>query len=361
MRIKKSAFLLIVLPVIFILHSGFLETTSGLNQKGNKAYGEKRYETALDSYRKAQIKNPEDSTIRYNVGTALYQMDQFQEAETQLAQSLAKAKTKDLKALAYYNHGNAQYRLGQFDKAIESYKKALDLNPSDKDAKFNLEVLQKKKSMFDIKQDQRDQNRKDKPPPPQNQEEQQKDQQQQGGGQNKQDQQSQNQKGDQQNKGDKQDQEQQEKQPSGGQQGSDQEEKQNQDQKEQDQDQSQKQDQKDQKEKQEPEQNQNQQSPASPEEGKDQENEQPQNQKSESEQQKEQGEQPSQPQEQEGNQEEKPGQEDQGESPKPLLQGQMSQESAVRILDALKTSEQELQALRRPPRQQAEHEPLKDW
>src|SRR3989338_4862819 len=147
---KISTVLLYVL--IGFLTTGFLETTSGLNQKANKLYEEKRYTSALESYRKAQIKNPEDPAVRYNLGTTLYQLDQFQEAETQLHQTLEKAKTKDLKGAAWYNYGNTQYRLGQFDKSAEAYRKALDINPNDKDAKYNLEVLQKKKSIFDIKQ-----------------------------------------------------------------------------------------------------------------------------------------------------------------------------------------------------------------
>ena len=320
MRVKKLSLILIFLPVIFLLHSGFLETTSGLNQKGNKAFQEKRYQTALDAYRKAQVKNPDNPTVRYNVGTTLYQLDQFPEAESQLAQTLAHAKTKELKALAYYNDGNTQYRLGQFDKAIENYRKTLDLNPNDKDAKYNLEVLQKKKSMFEMKQDKRDENRKNQPPPSQ----QNREQRQQSQGKDKQDQQSQNQKGQEQNQGQQQDQDQKE------------EEKEE----ESGQDQSQKQDQKDE---QKPEPEQGRESQAREEQGEDQKNER----------------EPSQPEERQGSQDEKP-EEGQGEQLKPLFQGQMSKENAIGILDALKSSEQELQSLRRP-RQQAEHEPLKDW
>ncbi len=332
MRAKRLSFILLFSTVIFLLHSGFLETTSGLNQKGNKAFQEKRYQTALDAYQKAQVRNPDHPTIRYNVGTALYQMDQFQEAETQLAQGLANAKTKELKALAHYNYGNTQYRLGQFDKAIESYRKTLDLNPHDKDAKYNLELLQKKKSLFEMKQDKRDENRKNQPPPSQ----QDREQQQQSQGKDKKDQQSQNQEGQEQNPGQQRDQDKKEEQPSQGQE----DEKEQEKEEESGQNQSQKQDQKEQ---QKPEPEQGQEFQAREEEGKGQKNER----------------EPSQPEEREGSQEQKP-EEGQGEQLKPLFQGQMSKENAIGILDALKSSEQELQSLRRP-RQQAEHEPLKDW
>ena len=43
----------------------------------------------------------------------------------------------------FYNAGNAFANLGQIDKAIEAYEKALSLNPKHMDAQFNLEYLKK--------------------------------------------------------------------------------------------------------------------------------------------------------------------------------------------------------------------------
>ena len=40
---------------------------------------------------------------------------------------------------AYNDKGNAYYRQGNFDEAIESYKKALSINPDFENAKYNLE------------------------------------------------------------------------------------------------------------------------------------------------------------------------------------------------------------------------------
>ncbi|MBI4394799.1 MAG: tetratricopeptide repeat protein [Candidatus Omnitrophica bacterium] len=328
LKFKRTASTILIYCSIWFLTSGFLETTSGLNQKGNKQYEEKHYTSALESYRKAQIKNPDEPSVRYNLGTTLYQLDQFQEAETHLHQALEKANRKDLQATAWYNYGNTQYRLGQFDKAAEAYRKTLDLNPNDKDAKYNLELLQKKKSIFDLKQDKRDEDRQNNPPP-QQQEQQQK---QQGGGSEK----------------------------------------------DQDQNKSQAQNQQDQ-----ASQGQNQQEGEASDQQKEEEGQQTQDEQEgeqkESDQQKEgqeesdqkqteiskvQGQelqpQPLKPVELEGGQEGQKREDLGGEEQKPLFQGQMSQENALRILDALRESEQELQQLRQP-RRQTDHEPLKDW
>lgn len=327
-RILKT--LLIYLP-IFFLCSAFIETTAGLNQKGNKNYENKKYESALDSYRKAQIRNPDNSTVRYNLGTTLYQLDQFQEAQTQLKQALEQAGTKELKATAWYNYGNTQYRLGQFEEAVNAYKKSLELNPKDKDAKFNLEVLQKKKKVFDIKQNKRDQeqqNQKNQSPQQQKQQ-----QQQPSSGQDQKNQQGQA--GSEKDKG---------------------QEKKDQDQQGQGQSE---QDQKDEQKGQEEKSEQSQQDQSKSEEQKDQEQKErdrkQQGQEQDEDKGDRQGDQPS-PAELDPNQE---GQEQSGQSEK-LLQGQMSRENALRILNALKESEQELQFLRRP-QPQKETEPLKDW
>ncbi len=52
----------------------------------------------------------------------------------------------DPSADGFYNTGNSLANLGQIDKAIAAYEEALLLNPSHKDARFNLEYLKKQKN-----------------------------------------------------------------------------------------------------------------------------------------------------------------------------------------------------------------------
>ena len=134
----------------FFLFTGFFETSQSLVKKGNENFQNKRYQSALENYRKVQIKNPDAPEVLYDLGTALYKVDSFQESAQDL-ETAAKTQDPQLKARTLYNFGNAQYRLGNFEKAIESYKKALALDPNDKDSKYNLEFLQKQKSKFEKK------------------------------------------------------------------------------------------------------------------------------------------------------------------------------------------------------------------
>jgi Ca-activated chloride channel family protein len=335
----------------FFLFTGFLETSQSKVEKGNEEFRNKKYQSALEAYRKVQVKNPDAPEVLYDLGTALYKVDSFQEAARDLEAAAGKSKDPQLTARTLYNYGNAQYRLGNFEKAIESYKKALAIDPDDKDAKYNLEFLQKQKNKIDKKdQEKKKEDQKKDPQQQQNKQDQQQQQ------QNKQDQQQQNQQGqgqkDQQSQGQGQQQDQQNQpQDEQNQQQKDQQQKSQaqQDQEQQKQQQQQK-DQEQQKKDQQKEQD----------EQKDQQEKDKEKEQQEKDKQKEQDEQKEQQEkdkkeDRENAPEERPG------GQKPPLQGQMSMDNALNLLDALKESEKELQDLRRPPVNKNPPPVEKDW
>lgn len=164
----RAAAPLFPLVCLFLL-TGMIDSSSSLVEKGNRLVKEKKYQSAVEHYRKAQIKRPQESVVRYNLGTALYELHDYREAGRELEQAFSLAKDPPTQAKAHYNYGNAQYRLGNFDQAIEAYKKTLDLDPKDRDAKYNLEFLQKKKAHFEQKQQQNQQQQQNSQPQPQNQ------------------------------------------------------------------------------------------------------------------------------------------------------------------------------------------------
>jgi Ca-activated chloride channel homolog len=329
---RKSPALIACLAAFF-LFTGFLETSQDAVKKGNEHFQNKRYQSALEAYRKVQVKKPDSPEVLYDLGTALYKVDSFQESAQDLESASKKAQDPQLKARAFYNQGNVQYRLGNFEEAINSYKKALALDPADKDAKYNLEFLQKKKSKIDKKDqekkkedqkknDQKKDQQKDKQQQPQNQGQQ--DQKDQGQGKDPQDQ---------------------------GQQNKDQQDQQNKDQQQQpkpqdQQDQQQSQQQKEQQQKeQEQKEKERQEEQQKQEQQKSQQEEQ---QKQQEEEQKDQGKPKESPEKREGQQ-------------RQPLQGQMSMDNALNLLDALKESEKELQDLRRPPVNKNPPPVDKDW
>ncbi|MDF1645628.1 MAG: tetratricopeptide repeat protein [Legionellaceae bacterium] len=74
-----------------------------------------------------------------------------------------KAASKEFKSLnnelGFYNQGNALAYLGQYKEAIQSYEKALKINPDNKDAQHNRDLLKKllEENSQDQKQQEQDQ------------------------------------------------------------------------------------------------------------------------------------------------------------------------------------------------------------
>lgn len=335
-RRNKKGPAMIACLAAFFLFTGFFETSQGTVKKGNAQFQNKQYQSALEAYRKVQVRNPDSPEVLYDLGTALYKVDAFQESAQDLEAAANKAKDPQLKARTLYNYGNAQYRLGNFEKAIESYKKALQIDPSDKDAKYNLEFLQKQKNKIDKKDQEKKKEDQKKDKQEQQNPQQNKQDQQQGQGQKDQENQGQGQQ-DPQNQEQNKDQKDQQQQQN--QQKQDQQQQQNQSQEQQDQ---QKQDsQKDQQQKEQ--------------EQRDQEKQEHEQQQKEQEEKQKQEEQQKQQEPQKSDQEKPQSQQ------KQPLQGQMSMDNALNLLDALKESEKELQDLRRPPVNKNPPPVEKDW
>ena len=121
-----------------------------------RAFQKGDYSRAEQEYRQAAAQHPDQPVLQFNHGAAAYKSGGFDQA----AESFAKAmKTDDLTLQQddYYNLGNTQYRLGQktekanaqetiktWEQAIQSYEAALQLRPTDADAKCNHDLVKRK-------------------------------------------------------------------------------------------------------------------------------------------------------------------------------------------------------------------------
>ena len=117
----------------------------------------------MNKYRDAQVEAPESPIVKFNIGAAEYKKTKFEEAIKEYESSLVMDDVIK-QSQGYYNIGNALYRLGKLPESILAYKKALELNPDDEDAKYNLEFVRRQL---------KDQSQKQQQNPQQNQEQQQ--------------------------------------------------------------------------------------------------------------------------------------------------------------------------------------------
>jgi Ca-activated chloride channel family protein len=130
--------------------------------KGIEFYQNQEYEKAKDFYDNILIKKGENEEAHFGHGASSYQQGDLDLAKKSFQESL-KSTDNDLRSKAFYNLGNTFYKNKKNEEAISFYRKALELNPSDKEARFNYEYLkyQKKPPEEDNKEEQKEEEQKE--------------------------------------------------------------------------------------------------------------------------------------------------------------------------------------------------------
>jgi Ca-activated chloride channel homolog len=111
--------------------------------RGNSYYAKQNFDAALEKYQDALINDPESKELHYNLGNAFYKKENYEEAVKEYGKATY-SKDISLQSRSYYNTGDCLYRMGKLPESIQFYKKALELDPKDEDAKYNIEFVQKK-------------------------------------------------------------------------------------------------------------------------------------------------------------------------------------------------------------------------
>ncbi len=115
------------------------ESPAARNNKGNRLFDKGKYEDAEKAYLSAQGDAPGQPEILYNLGNSLIKQKKWKEGEQILGQAIHKGD-KTVQEKSWYNTGNALFSADDFKGASDAYIQALKLNPSDADAKHNLEL-----------------------------------------------------------------------------------------------------------------------------------------------------------------------------------------------------------------------------
>jgi tetratricopeptide (TPR) repeat protein len=148
-----------------------------LIREGNKQYKSEKYEEAEESYRQSMLNGPTLDQGSFNLGDALYQQEEYEEAAAFFESIAQQAAEPEVRAQAFHNLGNTQLKSGKIEESIEAYKNALRLNPKDSDTRYNLvyaqQLLKKQQEEQQQQQDQDQQNQDQEQEDQQDQEQQQ--------------------------------------------------------------------------------------------------------------------------------------------------------------------------------------------
>jgi Ca-activated chloride channel family protein len=111
--------------------------------KGNRAFLKDDFVQAEVLYKKALELDAENLQAKYNLANAVYKQERFDEALELYKLTSENFQSKKDKANAYHNLGNVHLSKKEYEKSIEAFKKALKLNPTDEETRYNLAYAQK--------------------------------------------------------------------------------------------------------------------------------------------------------------------------------------------------------------------------
>lgn len=153
------------MPLFIILPAWVLaQDENAAIREGNKLYKERQYEQALPAYQKAIEQNPNNTKALYNLANARYRTGNLPDAEKSFDELIEKSNEKNYKEKGYYNKGVTLTKQKKLLESIDAYKNALKLDPTDEDARFNLQkaLTELKKQQPQEKQQQQKQQQKQK-------------------------------------------------------------------------------------------------------------------------------------------------------------------------------------------------------
>ena len=149
--------------ILFLLFS----TLMG-QDKGQKLFEQEKYDEARKYYESILEKRDEDKAALFGVGSSAYYQNDIEGALNSFGNTLD-SEDDQLKSKSYYNLARILQDNNELEKSLAFYRKSLELNPDDIDAKVNYELLKRQISQ---NQNQKDQNQKDQNQKDQNQKDQ---------------------------------------------------------------------------------------------------------------------------------------------------------------------------------------------
>ena len=108
--------------------------------KGKKAYEEGKYDDAREYYEHVLKNRKQDEAAQFGLGATAYQLKDMETAARSL-NNVMNSDDKSLASKAMYNLGNMFRDQEKMEESLALYRKSIELDPTDQDAKVNYELL----------------------------------------------------------------------------------------------------------------------------------------------------------------------------------------------------------------------------
>lgn len=154
--------LLILLLFISAFSFNFAQSKRSLINEGVELYKNNKYSDAEINFKKGLEKDNNMYQGHFNLGDAYYKQGRYDEAIQSFKNSLSFTENNNDKAKIYHNIGNALLKSQKYPESIEAYKNALKLNPEDLETKYNLSYALNMMKQDQNKQQQQKQNKDNK-------------------------------------------------------------------------------------------------------------------------------------------------------------------------------------------------------
>lgn len=160
---------LTILTLVLLLwhNNASAQEANDLIQKGNEKFRSGSFNEAIGFYKKVLELNPSHEIARYNLAATHFRSAKFEESFNEYEELLKHAPETSLKQKIYYNEGVALSKQKKLTESIVLYKKALQLDPTDKNARYNLqkalEELRKQQKKEEKPKNQQQQQQKKEP------------------------------------------------------------------------------------------------------------------------------------------------------------------------------------------------------
>ena len=120
--------------------------------KGIDYYNNNEFEKARQYYESVIMDRNDDPAANFGLGSTAFQQQDYAAAMKGFETALG-TDNNELKSSAYYNMGNILAQNERLEESLAFFRKSLELNPSDLDAKINYELIK-----FQLQQQQQQQN-----------------------------------------------------------------------------------------------------------------------------------------------------------------------------------------------------------